>query len=167
MNHHGLGPYITEDGLRFGHGGSDDGFQADMTGFLDGRGGVAVMTNSDNGARLAQELVLTLGHLYGWPGIKPVERTVADVPVTALERLIGGYALPSEDNGKTEELNVTREDGALVVTYKGARKMTLLPESDVKFFSRDSGDEVVFSFADKTTTMDFGSEQKAVRHNHD
>lgn len=167
MNHHGLGPYITEDGLRFGHGGSDDGFQADMTGFLDGRGGVAVMTNSDNGARLAQELVLTLGHLYGWPGIKPVERTVADVPVTALERLIGSYALPSEDNGKTEELNVTREDGALVVTYKGARKMTLLPESDVKFFSRDSGDEVVFSFADKTTTMDFGSEQKAVRHNHD
>jgi CubicO group peptidase (beta-lactamase class C family) len=167
MNHHGLGPYITEDGLRFGHGGSDDGFQADMTGFLDGRGGVVVMTNSDNGARLAQELVLTLGHLYRWPGIKPVERTVADVPVTALERLIGSYALPSEDNGKTEELNVTREDGALVVTYKGARKMTLLPESDVKFFSRDSGDEVVFSFADKTTTMDFGSEQKAVRHNHD
>jgi CubicO group peptidase (beta-lactamase class C family) len=167
MNHHGLGPYITEDGLRFGHGGSDDGFQADMTGFLDGRGGVVVMINSDNGARLAQELVLTLGHLYGWPGIKPVERTVADVPVTALERLIGSYALPSEDNGKTEELNVTREDGALVVTYKGARKMTLLPESDVKFFSRDSGDEVVFSFADKTTTMDFGSEQKAVRHNHD
>jgi hypothetical protein len=45
--------------------------------------------------------------------------------------------------------------------------MTLLPESDVKFFSRDSGFEVVFSFADKTTTMDFGNERKAVRHNHD
>src|SRR5580692_239214 len=167
MNHHGLGPVISADGLRFGHGGADDGFQADMTGFLDGRGVVVVMANSDNGGRLAQELILTLGHLYDWPGIKPVERTVADVPVAALERLIGSYALASgEDNDKTEELNVTRENGTLVVTYKGTREMTLLPESDIKFFSRDSGNEVEFSFADKTTTMDLGGEQKAVRH-HD
>jgi CubicO group peptidase (beta-lactamase class C family) len=165
MNNHGLGPVITADGLRFGHGGADDGFQAEVTGFLDGRGGVVVMANSDNGGRLAQELVLTLGSLYGWPGIKPVERTVADVPVAALDRLIGSYALPSgEDNGKTEDLSITREDATLVVTYKGAREMTLLPESDVKFFSRDSGNEVVFSFEDKTTTMDLGGEQKAVRH---
>jgi hypothetical protein len=113
-------------------------------------------------------LIVTLGNLYAWPGIKPVERTVADVPVAALERLIGSYALPSgEDNGKTDDLNVTREDGALVVTYKGTREMTLLPESDRKFFSRDSGNEVEFSFEDKTTTMDLGGEQKAVRQNHD
>jgi CubicO group peptidase (beta-lactamase class C family) len=165
MNNHGLGPVITADGLRFGHGGADDGFQAEVTGFLDGRGGVVVMANSDNGGRLAQELILTLGNLYAWPGIKPVERTVADVPVAALERLIGSYALPSgEDNGKTEDLNVTREDGTLVVTYKGSKEMTLLPESDRKFFSRDSGREVVFSLEDNTITMDLGGEQKAVRH---
>jgi CubicO group peptidase (beta-lactamase class C family) len=170
MNHHGLGPVITADGLRFGHGGADDGFQAEMTGFLDGRGGVVVMTNSDNGGRLARELVLTLANLYDWPGIRPVERTVADVPVAALDRLIGSYALASgEDNGKdkAEELNVIRENGTLVVTYKGSREMTLLPESDVKFFSRDSGNEVEFSFADQTTTMDLGGEQKAVRQGHD
>jgi CubicO group peptidase (beta-lactamase class C family) len=168
MNNHGLGPVITADGLRFGHGGADDGFQAEVTGYLDGRGGVVVMANSDNGGRLAQELILTVGQLYGWPGIKPVERTIADVPAASLERLTGSYALGSgEDSGKTEDLNVTREDGALVVTYKGVREMTLLPESDVKFFSRDSGNEVVFSFADKTTTMDLGGEQKAIRHSDD
>jgi CubicO group peptidase (beta-lactamase class C family) len=168
MNNHGLGPVITADGLRFGHGGADEGFQAEVTGFLDGRAGVAIMANSDNGGRLAQELILTLGNLYAWPGIKPVERSIADVPVTALERLVGSYALPSgEDNGKTEELNITREDGTLVVTYKGITEITLLPESDGKFFSRDSGNEVVFSTVDGTTTMDLGGEQKAVRHNHD
>jgi CubicO group peptidase (beta-lactamase class C family) len=168
MNNHGLGPVITADGLRFGHGGADEGFQAEVTGFLDGRAGVAIMANSDNGGRLAQELILTLGNLYVWPGVKPVERSIADVPVTALERLVGSYALPSgEDNGKTEELNITREDGTLVVTYKGITEMTLLPESDRKFFSRDSGNEVVFSTMDGTTTMDLGGEQKAVRHNHD
>jgi CubicO group peptidase (beta-lactamase class C family) len=168
MNHHGLGPVITADGLRFGHGGADDGFQAEVTGFLDGRGGVVVMANSDSGGRLAQELILTLGNLYAWPGIKPVERTVADVPIADLERLIGSYALPSgEDNDKTEELTITREEGTLVVTYKGIKEMTLLPESDRKFFSRDSGSEVVFSFEDETTTMDLGGEQKAVRRSHD
>ncbi len=168
MNNHGLGPVITADGLRFGHGGADEGFQAEMTGYLDGQAGVVVMANSDNGGRLAQELVLTLGHLYGWPGIKPVERTVADVPVGALERLTGSYAMPSgADDGKTEDLSVTREDGSLIVTYKGIKEMTLLPESDSKFFSRDSGSEVVFSVEDKTTTMDLGGGQKAVRHNHD
>jgi CubicO group peptidase (beta-lactamase class C family) len=166
MNSHGLGPVITADGLRFGHGGADDGFQAELTGFLDGRGGIVVMANSDNGGRLAQELILTLANLYGWPGIKPVERAIADVPVTALERLTGSYTIPSgEENAKTEQLNITREDTTLVMTYQGVKFMTLLPESDSKFFSRDSGREVVFSFDDKTTTMDLDGQQKAVRQN--
>ena len=168
MNNHGLGPVITADGLRFGHGGADEGFQAEVTGFLDGRAGVVVMANSDNGGRLAQELILTLGNLYGWPGLKPLERSVADVPMAALERLIGSYAIASgEDPGKTEDLNITRENATLVVTYKGVREMILLPESDSKFFSRDSGREIVFTFNDTTTTMDLGGEQKAVRHSHD
>ena len=164
-----VGPVITADGLRFGHGGADDGFQAEVTGFLDGRAGVVVMANSDNGGRLAQELILTLGRLYGWPGIEPVERTVAAVPVAALERLIGRYALPSgEDNGKTEDLTISREEGTLVLSYKGNKEMTLLPETDVKFFSRDSGNEVVFSFEDKATTMDLGSgQERAVRQKYD
>jgi CubicO group peptidase (beta-lactamase class C family) len=166
MNNHGLGPVITADRLRFGHGGADDGFQAEVTGFLDGRAAVVVMANSDNGGRLAQELILTLGNLYGWPGIKPVERSIVDVPVTALERLTGIYTLSSgEDAGRTEDLTITRDNAALVVTYKGLREMTLLPESDRKFFSRDTGSEVEFSFDDNTTTLDLGGEQKAVRHN--
>ena len=159
---------ITADGLRFGHGGADDGFQAEVTGFLDGRGGVVVMANSDNGGRLGQELILTLGNLYGWPGIKPVERSIVDVPVAALEALVGSYAMSSgEGDDKTEDLNVTRQDSTLVLIYKGERVMTLLPESDRKFFSRDSGSEVVFSLQDKTTTLDLGGEQKAVRHSHE
>jgi len=106
--------------------------------------------------------------LYGWPGIKPIERSIADVPVSALDRLVGNYVISSgEDNSKTEELNIAREDATLIVTYKGVREMILLPESDSKFFGRDSGREIVFSFDDKTTTMDLGNEQKAVRRSHD
>jgi hypothetical protein len=69
-----------------------------------------------------------------------------------------------EDAARTEELNITRDDATLVVSYKGVKEFTLPPESDVKFFRRDSGREVVFSFEDNTTTMDPGGEQQAVRH---
>jgi CubicO group peptidase (beta-lactamase class C family) len=168
MNDHGLGPVITEDGLSFGHNGADEGFQANMTGFLDGRAGVVVMTNSDNGGRLAQELILTLDNLYGWPGMKPVERSVAAVPVAALDSLTGRYALPSgQDDGKTVDLDITREDGTLVVTNNGVKEMTLRPESDRKFFDRDSGIPVEFSFEDKTATLVIGGWQRGFRHGHD
>src|SRR6185437_11218603 len=60
MANHGLGPIITSDGRRFGHTGSDAGFQASLTAYIDGGAGVAVMTNSDNGLPLADELILTI-----------------------------------------------------------------------------------------------------------
>jgi CubicO group peptidase (beta-lactamase class C family) len=157
MNNHGLGPVITADGLRFGHGGADEGFQAEMTGFLDGRSGVVVMTNSDNGDRLARELILTLGNLYGWPGVRPVEHSVADVPVAELDSLVGNYAMPSrQDDTKTEDLSIAREGQTLVVTENGVREMTLLAESNRKFFDRETGRTVGFSFKDSTATVDIG-----------
>lgn len=165
MNDHGLGPVITADRLRFGHGGADDGFQAEVTGFLDGRGGVVVMANSDNGGRIASELILTLATLYGWPGIKADEHIVVDVPLSALDSLAGNYAIPSgNDDGKTEDLSITRENATLVVTFKGTREMTLLPESDRKFFDRDSGRHVEFSIDDKAAVVDLGGGQRGIRH---
>jgi CubicO group peptidase (beta-lactamase class C family) len=166
MNNHGLGPVITEDRLRFGHGGADDGFQAEVTGFLDGRGGVVVMTNSDNGGRLARELILTLAKLYGWPGIKPDERIVAVVPVSVLDSLVGNYAMQSgENDGKTDVINITRENDTLVLTYKGVREMTLLPETERKFFDHDTGRYLEFSVEGSTPILDLGNGQRGARRN--
>ncbi len=167
MNDHGLGPVLTSDHLRFGHGGADEGFQAEMTGFLDGRGGIVIMTNSDNGGRIAQELILTLGNLYGWPGIKPVERSIADVSVAALDRLVGDYVQQGGEEGQGQQLHVAREGRTLVASVGGSKLATLLPESDLKFFSSDSGREIVFSVEGKTATVDLGGGQKAVRQSHD
>jgi len=164
MNNHGLGPVITPDGLRFGHTGADNGFQAEMTGFLDGRGGIVVMTNSDNGMRLAREIVLTLGNLYGWSGMKPVERSIAEVPSAALDKLAGRYAMPSEDGDGKDDITVTRKEDTLVLSNDGETLMTLLPESDSKFFDRNTGRGVEFSFDGKSITLDIGNGLKAVRH---
>jgi hypothetical protein len=126
------------------------------------------MTNSDNGGRLAEELILTLSNLYGWPGIRPVERSVAQVPVATLNSLAGTYAvLTGGDNGKTEDFDVAREDAALVMTYNGEKVSTLLPESDRKFFDSDSGMPVEFSLEDKAATIVIGGWGRGVRHSHD
>ena len=85
----------------------------------------------------------------GWPGIKPVEHSVAQVPVATLNSLAGTYAvLTAGYNEKTEDFDVAREDGTLVITYNGQKVLTLLPESDRKFFDSDSGMPVEFPLED-------------------
>jgi len=91
----------------------------------------------DNGERLARALSLTLANLYGWPGMKPAEHSVAEVSIETLDHLVGTYAVPSpadEGTGKTSDFEITREVSTLVVTDEGERDMTPLPESDWKFF---------------------------------
>jgi len=140
MNNHGLGPVISPDGKRFGHGGADAGFQADATAFLDGGTGVVIMTNSDNGGRLAQELEFTLARIYGWAGMQPVEKSVVKLSPAALQRFAGTYKFP-DGRGVIE---IRAGDGVLVLSAAGQPDVQILPESDTKFFDRDSGFPVEF-----------------------
>lgn len=58
----GLGLMLNAPGkrFRFSHGGSNEGFQCLMAGFPDTGEGVAVMTNGDNGAKLAYAVATAL-----------------------------------------------------------------------------------------------------------
>lgn len=64
----GLGPFLQGEGeaLRFGHGGSNDGFQCVLTATAKTGQGVAVMTNGDQGGRLAQEIADAVAEEYHW-----------------------------------------------------------------------------------------------------
>ena len=75
--------------------------------------------------------------------------------------------LTGGDNGKTEDFDVAREDGTLVMTYNGEKVSTLLPESDRKFFDSDSGMPVEFSLEDKAATIVIGGWGRGVRHDRD
>jgi len=70
----GLGPAISEDGERFRHGGSNQGFRCTFAAYIDGDDGVFVMTNSDSGSELASEVAITVAHAYGWSGPRAEER---------------------------------------------------------------------------------------------
>ena len=64
----GLGIFLQGSGkdAHFFHAGADEGFQAQLLGY-DGGYGVVVMVNSDNGLRLAAEIIKSVEREYGWP----------------------------------------------------------------------------------------------------
>ncbi|MEO8025104.1 MAG: serine hydrolase domain-containing protein [Bryobacteraceae bacterium] len=62
---YGLGLQMTGE-HRFGHGGSNFGFKCQATATSDGKG-VVVMTNGEQGGRLANEIVKALAEEQNWP----------------------------------------------------------------------------------------------------
>jgi len=64
----GLGFFLNDakNPVWFGHGGSDEGFQAQLVMFLDGGQGVAIMADSDNGIRLGNFLMESVAKEYAW-----------------------------------------------------------------------------------------------------
>jgi CubicO group peptidase (beta-lactamase class C family) len=60
----GLGLFLM--GTAFGHNGANEGFQCLLQCSLEGGKGVAIMTNSDNGGALAQEILHRVEAEYRW-----------------------------------------------------------------------------------------------------
>lgn len=77
----------------FFHGGADEGFRAELIASFDGEG-IVVMTNSDNGAGLAKELIQSAAEVYGWRGFAPQERETAAVDAARLKSFEGQYRSP-------------------------------------------------------------------------
>ncbi len=68
----GLGIFVhgTGDSARFFHGGLNEGYQSQLLGYDSGHG-VVIMTNSDNGVRVAGEIIRAVEREYGWQGSMP------------------------------------------------------------------------------------------------
>jgi CubicO group peptidase (beta-lactamase class C family) len=139
LNSYGLGPGMDPARLRFGHGGSNEGFRCVLVVFFDGRG-AAVMTNSDRGSELAGEILGTLAAAYGWPDLGPVTKAVASVDPAVYAALAGTYRV----EGRNLEAVLTVEGNRLFATGTGIPRMELLPESDSVFFSREDGTAFTF-----------------------
>jgi CubicO group peptidase (beta-lactamase class C family) len=136
---YGLGFGIAEnDGVkRFSHGGSDAGFQAVLSATVDGRGFI-VMTNSENGARLAREIGLAVAAAYGWPD-KPREREAISLTSEALAKFAGEY-----EGSRIGKVNIRVEGDHLVVSTSEG-DAALYPQSSDTFFSLGSIPDLKFA----------------------
>ncbi|WP_425153534.1 serine hydrolase domain-containing protein [Candidatus Palauibacter sp.] len=148
----GLGPAISEDGERFQHGGSNQGFRSTFAAYIDGDDGVFVMTNSDSGSQLASEIATTVAHAYGWSGPLSEEKVPVEVPAEVRERYVGTYVAP--ELGAEYRFELDRRGLAL---RPGPGRGVLWPLSDSSFFDPDSGREAHFSDDEDEMTVRVGS----------
>ena len=127
----GLGIQIggAADNPYFTHGGVNEGFINNFVAYEKNGEGAAVMTNSDNGGVIGDEILHSIAAEYGWPDWHPTVRATVPVDAKTLAQYPGTYALaPNFD------LVVTVENGQLMTQATGQGKIALFAESETKFF---------------------------------
>jgi CubicO group peptidase (beta-lactamase class C family) len=69
---YGLGITVQGEGakLRFGHDGGNEGYRCEMLGFPATGQGLVIMTNSDTGGVIFQEVIKAAAEAYAWPSKK-------------------------------------------------------------------------------------------------
>jgi hypothetical protein len=137
----GLGPDLAgqEETVNFKHSGANEGFRCYMVAFAKTGQGIVVMTNSDNGTRLAMEIIRTVAYHFNWPDYKPVKRNLAEIRPETLENYTGLYEL---ETGIRIEINVS--GNGLLLKFPGEQRLTFLPSSEDSFFDTSSEIELRF-----------------------
>lgn len=144
----GLGFGLESPGekLHFGHGGANEGFRCNIETYTDSGQGFAVMTNSDSGGELTEEIFRSVAKEYGWPDYKPIEHTLIKINPVTFAAYPGIYEIPG-----VGKLTVTTKPTGLFVEAEpfGPDPLELLPESPLQFFVL-SGD-ITFTFHKDTS----------------
>jgi CubicO group peptidase (beta-lactamase class C family) len=144
---HGLGPRVGGSTSRkyFTHNGGNEGYRCLLVAYEDGEGAV-VMTNSDVGGVIMEEVMRSIAAAYTWPDFAPAMRTLVEVKPERLTRLNGAY----EFNDGSIYI-VRRHGGRLEGRQLGQAPVELFTSSDHELFARVVDLVVRFEGADGTT----------------
>lgn len=124
----------------FTHGGVNEGYQSIFVGYEHTGEGAAVMTNSDSGMEVAEQVVAAIATAYGWPDFQPAERTQIKLDHAALEKYAGVYEIqPGVD------VTFTLEGDQLMTQLTGQPKIPVYPEGKDKFYVTVVDAEVEFT----------------------
>src|SRR5580692_10360671 len=137
----GFGLEAAGDKPHFGHGGANEGFRCNIETYTDSGQGFAVMTNSDSGGELTEEIFRAVAKEYGWPDYRPTEHALLKINPATFAAYPGTYEIPG-----IGKLTITLKSPSLYVQAEplGPDPQELLPESPTQFFVL-SGD-ITFTF---------------------
>jgi CubicO group peptidase (beta-lactamase class C family) len=125
QNEYGLGFATQPESGRFGHGGANAGFRATLAAFRDGRG-LVIMTNSDEGAAVAEELMMAIAREHGWDEIAPRTLVVAELTAGQRDAIAGTWVV----RGAPVRVTLTAtDDGLFHVESTIMRPTTYVPVS--------------------------------------
>lgn len=133
LGEYGLGFFVEDLGNRisFSHSGGTEGYRAQLYGYTGSGQGAVIMTNSQNGAVLIDEILCSIAAEYGWPEFQVSEKVSIRGDAAINWRLAGDYQLlnlPAHVVADGEHLYLQSE-------LFGAKRMELFPESKTTFFT--------------------------------
>ncbi|MFW6128753.1 MAG: serine hydrolase domain-containing protein [Candidatus Aminicenantaceae bacterium] len=130
----GLGVNVEDkgDNLYFFKRGRNYGFNCMMVGYPVKGQGAVVMTNSDNGAYLIDEVIRAVSEVYNWPHFKPLEKTLYRLKEGEYQQFEGVYQINPD-----YLLEVKHENYYLVIKPTGQTPTKFYVETRMVFFSRD------------------------------
>jgi CubicO group peptidase (beta-lactamase class C family) len=134
----GLGVALAaaEHPLRFGHGGSNEGFRCDFEAYIESGQGIVIMTNANSGGAIIGEIERAVAREYAWPDFKPEQKTTVTVDPAKLSAYPGLYQTTA---GDVVLIKVSLRHGRLYLQADpfGAEPVELFPESDSQFFAKE------------------------------
>jgi len=123
---------VTGSYKYFNHNGGNEGFQCTAVGCRDDGNGVVIMTNSDNGSLVYEEIVNSVATVYKWKDYYlPEIKKVVQVDSTLLDQYIGKY--------KLNDLNIIlkKGDNGLLLNAVNGLFWKVYFTSDSDFFIRE------------------------------
>lgn len=132
LGEYGLGFFVEDLGDRtsFSHSGGTAGFRAQVYGYTGTGQGVVVMTNSDSGAALIDELLCSIAAEYGWPEFQVVEKVPGALDLAANRQAAGDYLLLDQP----ARITVEGERLFFQSPLFGAQRMELFPAAPGSYF---------------------------------
>jgi CubicO group peptidase (beta-lactamase class C family) len=106
--------------------------------------GVAIMTNSDNGWVLIDEVLRGLSAIYDWPDFKPEEKPLFRLPSSIYQQYCGRYEV-----NNNYFLDVSYNDYYLIVHPTGQTPTKFYVETQTIFFSVDPFIRIKFNLDEK------------------
>jgi CubicO group peptidase (beta-lactamase class C family) len=120
----------------FTHGGSNEGFTCILVANVITRQGAVVMTNSNNGPALFNEILRAISQEYNWPDNRPREKSVAVVGPETLASYAGRY----DADGIPVTVTLQSSQLAIQAEPMGPSAIRLYPLAEDRFFIQESAE---------------------------
>jgi CubicO group peptidase (beta-lactamase class C family) len=149
----GLGFFVEQqpDRTSFSHSGGNDGFRTLLFGYTKTGQGAVILTNSDNGMALIEEIFASIAAEYNWPDFKVTEKSVIAPDATLNQQLAGEYLLLDKPASIIAEGNRLYFRSNLI----SSKRLELHREADSSFFLTAPDATIRFETDAKNTVKGF------------
>jgi len=120
----------------FSHGGGNEGFTCILVANVTTRQGAVIMTNSDKGPALFNEILRAISREYNWPDNRPQERSTA----TVTHAILASYAGRYDASGMPVTIRLQSDQLSIQAAPLGPSPFRLYPLAEDRFFVQESAD---------------------------